>query len=164
MDYQLKPVSRECTRSGQPLEPGSLCYSALVERQGQLVRMDFAADCWEGPPEGAVGYWRCRVPEEEEPRRRPLDADSLMGYFEQLCEDANPAQQKFVYIVALMLLQKRRLRIEGTRVEDEIEFLQLEGSHGEGPFEIRDQQLSSEEIGQLQNDMNVRLSELGEWA
>ena len=36
---------------------------------------------------------------------KPLDADALMRYFEQLCEDANPAQEKFAYVLSLLLLQ-----------------------------------------------------------
>lgn len=161
MDYQLKPVSRECARSGQPLEPGTVCYSALVEQHGQLLRIDVAADAWQGPPENALGYWKCQVPEQEETRRRVLDTDSLMAYFEQLCEAANPAQEKFVYVMALLLMQKRRLRIDGTRVEDDRTYLRLDGTHGEGPFEIRDQQLAAEEVEQLQNELNLRLSDLG---
>ena len=85
-----------------------------------------------------------------------------MRYFEQLCEDANPAQDKFRYILALLLLQKRRLKMEGSRQDGEIAYLELVGSRGEGIFEVRDQQLSAEEIEQLQQTLNTHLA--SEWS
>jgi hypothetical protein len=158
MDYHLKPVGRTCAATGGELGPGSTCYSVLVEQGGQLVRLDYSAAGWTGPPEGAVAHWRARVPETDGAKPKPLDPDALLHYFEQLCEDANPAQEKFAYVISLLLLQKRRLRLDGSRRDGEIEFLQFLGSQGEGPFEVRDQRLSEVEIAQLQNDLNTHLS------
>ena len=66
-----------------------------------------------------------------ETKQRPLDAQAMMGYFEQLSEDLNPAQEKFRFILSLLLLQKRKLKIESSRQEGNIEFLQLVGSQGD---------------------------------
>lgn len=161
MDYQLKPVGKTCSVTGKPLEPGSLCHSVLLEQDGEPVRLDYSAEGWNGPPEGAVGYWKCLVPVPTPTHAAALDADQLMRYFEQLSEDAQPAQEKFRYVLALLLLQKRRLRIEGSRRDGEIEYLQVAGTHGEGQFEVRDHQLASEEIQQLQQNLDAHLS--GEW-
>ena len=162
MDYHLKPIAKTCTATGNEFVPGSRCFSALVEHEGRLVRFDYSEEGWSGPPEGTVGHWQCIVPEADEAEAKPLDADALMRYFEQLCEDANPAQDKFRYILALLLLQKRRLKMEGSRQDGEIVFLELVGSRGEGTFEVRDQQLSDEEIEQLQQTLNTHLA--SEWS
>lgn len=161
MDYHLKPVGRTCTATGGALVPGTTCYTALVEQGGQLVRLDYSADAWSGPPEGALAHWQIQVPQPDGAKPKPLDPDALLHYFEQLTEDANPAQEKFAYVIALLLMQKRRLRIDGGRSDGEIEYLQFLGSQGEGPFEVRDQQLSEAEIAALQNELNTHLS--GEW-
>ena len=81
-----------------------------------------------------------------------------MRYFEQLSEEPNLAQEKFRYVLALLLLQKRRLKIEGSRQDGEIQYLQLSGSRGEGQFDVRDHQLSEDEILHLQNDLNAHLA------
>lgn len=161
MDYHLKPVGKACHATGKVLEPGAECYSALVEQEGQFVRFDFSEQGWAGPPEGAVGCWRCRIPQPAEHKPQPLDSETLMRYFEQLSEEPNPAQEKLRYVLSLLLLQKRRLSVESSRQDGEIESLELIGSQGEGPFEVRDQHLSADEIEQLQRDLNAHLS--SEW-
>ena len=158
VDYHLKPIGKSCAVTGEELVSGSTCFSALVERDGQLVRLDYSKEGWTGPPEGTIGYWQSVIPEPDEAKAKPLDTDALMRYFEQLSEDANPAQEKLRYILSLLLLQKRRLKIEGSRQEGETEYLELVGSQSEGPFEVRDHQLDETEIELLQRDLNAHLA------
>ncbi len=162
MDYHFKPIGKTCAATGSELVPGTTCHSVLVDRNGEMVRLDYCDDGWTESPEDAIGYWRCLVPEPASAKAKPLDTDALMRYFEQLSEEASPAQDKFRYVLSLLLLQKRRLKIEGSRHEDDIEYLELRGSHGEGPFDVRDQQLNAEEIQQLQIDLNTHL--VTEWS
>lgn len=162
MDYHLKPLGKTCAATGEPLAPGSRCYSVVVEEEGQLVRKDYSEEGWSGPPEGTVGLWRCQVPEAQPEKPKTIDPESMMQYFEQLVEDANPAQARLCYVLALFLLQRRRLQLDGSRTEGATEYLQLSGSHGEGPYEIVDQQLSQDEITRLQAELNQYLEQ--EWA
>lgn len=161
MDYHLKPIGKTCAETGAELTPGSVCHSILLERDGQLVRLDFSEAGWSGPPEGTIGQWKCVVPAMAENKPKPLDTEGLMRYFEQLNEDANPAQDKFRYVLALLLLQKKRVKLEGSRYEGDAEFLEILGSHGEGPFEVRDCDLAEGEIQALQNSLNSQMA--SEW-
>ena len=159
MDYQFKSIGKTCAGTGQPLKPGSRCHSVLVERDGQMYRLDYSEEGWKGPPEDAIGEWEASVPDEN-PKPKNIDTEALMRYFEQLCEDANPAHDQIRYVLALLLLQKRRLRLDGSRTDDDgDEFLQFIGSKSEGPYEIPDQQLSEDEISALQSSLNEQLEE-----
>lgn len=161
MDYHLKPPSKECAASGRPFEPGELVYSVVVDRDGQLLRFDYSEDGWSGSPEDSVGEWTTLFPDQG-PKQKSIDTEGLMRYFEQLCEDANPGHDQMRYVLALLLLQKRRLRLEGTRRdEDGNEFLEWIGSKSEGPFEVPDQALDEDEIANLQTSLNAQLAE--EW-
>lgn len=153
MEYHFKPLGKTCAATGGPLQPGSVVQSVLLERQGNFERQDYSAAGWSGMPSGALGRWLCRVPESQRPRETPLDPEALLSYFEQLVEDANPAHDKLRYVLALFLLQRRRLKLDGSRSEDEQSFLQMSGSRGEGPYEIADQQLAEAEIKQLQAEI-----------
>jgi hypothetical protein len=158
VEYNFRPLGKNCAATGGPLQPGTIVQSVLIERQGNFERLDFSPTGWKGLPSGALARWRCRVPESQRPRETPLDAEALLSYLEQLIEDANPAHAKLRYVLALLLLQRRRLKLDGSRREDEDEYLQVSGSRGEGPYEILDQQLSEMEIKQLQAEIGAAAS------
>lgn len=149
-DYNVKPIGRTCAGTGQELVPGSLCHSVLVEKNGELLRFDYSEEGWITPPEGYLAHWRCDVHEAVAVTKKTFDPDDLMRQFEQLCEEASPAQDKFRYVLALLLLQRRRLKLEGTKIVDDEEFLELNGARGEGTFLILDQQLDDVEVQQMQ--------------
>lgn len=158
MDFQLRPVGKTCEKTGQPLTPGEMCHSVLIERQGKLTRLDFSHEAWAGPPEDAIAHWQLQVPESNEKQSQVLTTDDLMTYFEELSEAPNIMQEKLRYVLALILLQRRRLKLEGSRSDGEVEYLQLSGSRGDGDFEVRDQDLDEEEIEQLQNELSVGMA------
>ena len=153
MDYSIKPIGRACAATGAELTPGTLCRSALVERDGRLERFDYLAGAWNEAPAGTIGHWRSAVPAESKSRPRRLDADELLQEFERLEETGHAQVRRLRYVLALLLLQKRRLEIDGTRADGEIEYLVLIGSKGEGPFEVRDEQLDPEEIAGVQQEL-----------
>ncbi len=158
MEYQFRTFGKTCTATGREFRPGERIRCVLVERNGELIRLDYSEDGWKGQPAGTVGEWVAQIPAGP-PQPKAIDTESLMQYFEQLCEDPNPAHDQFRYVLALLLLKKRRLRLEGSRTDDDGEdFLQIIGSKNEGPFEIRDQELSEEEITQLQNTLSQQLA------
>lgn len=150
MDYNVKPIGRTCSASGDPLVPGSRCRSVLVVENGKLQRLDFSEDGWNGAPDNAVAHWISSVPEAKGNQSNPLDPDTLFEHFEQLSESPNEFQEKMRYVIALLLVRKRRLQIDGSREDDDGQFLLLSGTRGEGHFEVRDADLTEAEIEQLQ--------------
>mgnify|MGYP001199302747 CR=1 FL=1 len=159
VNYHLKPAGKVCAATEREFVPGEICHSVLIERDGEITRLDFSDDGWTGPPDGAIGEWQTVVPDLSA-KPRTVDTESLMRYFEQLCEDANPVHEQLRYVLALLLLQKRRLRLEGSRTdEDGNTFLEFIGRKSEGPFEVQDSDLTEEEISALQATLNTRLQE-----
>jgi hypothetical protein len=159
MDYQLKPLGKTCTATGKPLLPGSTCRSALVERNGQMVRLDYSLEGWTGPPADAIGYWLTKAPEQSGPPK--LDPEQLMRYFEQLSEEASPRHDEARYLLALMLLQQRRLRLEEVRTDDSGDVLVLSGLRGEGTFEVPHLKLDDADVAERQNQLRRQLA--AEW-
>jgi hypothetical protein len=161
MDYHLRPLGKTCAVCERPFQAGERVHSVVVQKNDDLERRDISDACWESPPEGTIAHWHCMVPEEKPKRSAQLDPDAMLAYFEQLVEDADPEQDKLKYVLALYLLQKRRLKLDGSSMSEAGELLQLSGSRGEGPFEVPDQQLTEAEIIRLQADLNHHLEQ--EW-
>ncbi len=165
MDYQFRPLGKKCAATGADLVPGSVCHSVLLEQDGEITRLDYSDEAWTGPPPGTIAVWLCVIPKPVEVRRNLFEPQTLMRYFEQLTEEAQPAQEKLRYILALLLLQKRLLRLDGSRLDStaggEDEYLQLSGTHGEGQYEVQDLHLADTEMHELQAELNARLA--AEW-
>jgi hypothetical protein len=153
MDYSIRPIGRTCAATGVELSPGTLCRSALVERDGRFERLDFVLTAWPGPPEGTLGHWRCRVPPSTAPQVRRLDSDELMRQFERLEDSGHEQVRRLRYVLALLLLQRKRLELEDSRSDDDVDYLILVGTKGEGPFEVRDERLGPEEIAAVQREL-----------
>jgi len=155
MEYSLKPLSKTCSVTGHPLEPGSLCYSVLIENNGRYERHDFSEEAWNGVPETALGVWRTRVPEAEVQSNPLQNPDQLFELFAQLAENANDQQRKMRYVLALWLVRKKRLILEETRETADGSWMQLVGARGEGNFEILEEEISDVEMTKLQAEIET---------
>ena len=119
------PVARStgrCAASGTAFVEGDGYVAVLVERDGQagLERLDFAAKAWE---EGArpqtplrmFGFWRGTF-QAHEAKKQPLLGDAeLLDLFEELGGATEPKQVTFRYILSLLLIRRRILRVVSTR-------------------------------------------------
>jgi len=150
MDYNIRPISKQCAATGEPLVPGTQCWSVLTEIDGKLTRQDFSDEAWNGPPEGSLGHWRSDVPADADAGRKKLDANALFDYFVQLCESPNIVEQDYQYVLALLLLRKRRLILDSSITVDDRPAMRLIGTGGEGPFDVVERELTEEQISQLQ--------------
>lgn len=153
MDFNIRPISKTCAGTGDPLVPGSDCWSVLREVDGKMVREDYSVEAWGGPPEGAFGSWRCTVPADAEAGRPKLDADSLFDYFLQLSESPNIVERDYQYVLALFLLRKRRLILEDTVEVDDQPAMRLIGSGGEGPFDVIERDFTEEQMATFQQQL-----------
>lgn len=153
MDFNIRPVAKSCAQSGRAFQPGEMCWSVLIEQDGKLIRQDFGADVWKGPPVGAIGHWRSVVPGSSDSKRLKLDPDSLFDYFVQLDDSPNAVQQQYRYVLSLLLLRKRRLILEDVIQVEDRPTMRLIGSAGEGPFDVPEEELSEEQIHRLQQQL-----------
>ncbi|MEJ7595611.1 MAG: hypothetical protein WKF77_29225 [Planctomycetaceae bacterium] len=153
MEFNIRPAAKCCAKTGQPFRPGDVCWSMLIEKDGQMVRQDFSSEAWAGPPPEAIGHWRSQIAPSIVTSRPRLDADSLFDYFLQLSDSPNIVQQQYRYVLALLLLRKRRLLLEEVVEFDDRPTMRLVGSAGEGPFDVPEEELNEEQIDRLQQQL-----------
>lgn len=83
----------------------------LEVRGADIVRVDFAADAWSGPPADAFGWWKSRVPEPHAKKIKLAPNEVLLELFDQLAEQPDRADMR--YVLALLLVRRRVLRLDG---------------------------------------------------
>lgn len=153
MDYQIQPNSRRCAVTGRELKPGERFYSALLEEDHRLVRKDFCAEAWQGPPQGAFSFWTGHVQLGGETKRPRFDDDMLEECFHRLRDENEPSRLNFRYVVALLLLRRRRFRYEASRVESGVEKITLRHLGTNETVEVVNPHLSDDEIVQVQEEV-----------
>jgi hypothetical protein len=112
-DYPVSVAERRCSATGRALRPGERYYGVMFSTSSGFARHDFAADAWTGPPEKAVGFWSGKVPANDN-RRQSIDVDSIHEHFIRLTECDDPSKINFRYVLALLLVRRKRLRLDGS--------------------------------------------------
>ncbi len=112
VEYDIQRCTRRCQATGRELAPGEAIYSVLVDVGGNTTRQDFAADAWQGPPEDSLGWWKGVVADVGGKRVHWAPNDVMLHYFEQL--DGNPAKEDVRYVLVLLLVRRRIVRVEST--------------------------------------------------
>lgn len=151
--YPIQSHTRVCAATGRSLEPGEKYFSALFDEAGQFIRKDFAASAWPGPPENAIAFWAGRVPELDQKRRLTFDDDLLMECFARLAEDVDPDRVRFRYVLALLLLRRKRLKFEDVRRDGGHEYMQLRCPRTGSAFEVLDPHMSEADMEVVQDEV-----------
>ena len=152
-EYQIQPNTRRCTVSGRELQPGERYFSVLLDEAGKFVRKDYGADAWHGSPVDAVGFWAGRVPAAGARRRPPIDDDMLLACFQRLEGRTEQASQHFRYVLALLLMRRKRFKFEEVRNDDGREVLVLKCGRTGARHEVANPHLTDEQMAAVQEDV-----------
>ena len=106
-EYPTTRCSKKCHMTGRVIEPGEDYVSALITTGRELVRIDVAAEQWNAPPEGTVGWWKCKMPDRVTAKLTPAPNGVLLDSLTELLR--NPTQAKLAYLLALLLVRRRVL-------------------------------------------------------
>ena len=112
IDFEIQRCSRRCFATDRELKSGETCYSAIVAEGGAVLRRDYSAEAWQGPPEGAIGWWKSTVVDPNQGRISWAPNDVMLNYFERLSDD--PAAEDARYVLALLMVRRRIARVEAT--------------------------------------------------
>jgi hypothetical protein len=153
IDYQIQASTRRCTVTGRELTPGERYYSVLIDEGSTLTRRDYSLAAWQGPPPGAFSFWQGRLPAGNGPRRPPIDDEILMECFGRLEGELEPARVSFRFVLALLLVRRKRLRLEDVRQEGGQEILTVRDTRGGARHQVIDPGLPDDELEAVQDEV-----------
>jgi len=117
MDYNVARCTKHCHETEREFQPGEAFYSALIVDGADIERRDYSVEAWQGEPEGAIGWWKSRMPGRDTTRKRWAPNDVMLDFFDELIED--PSRQDMCYILSLLLVRRRLFRHEEMEVDAE---------------------------------------------
>jgi hypothetical protein len=119
LDFEVQRCTRSCAATERALEPGDECYSVLEIAGANVVRKDYCSEAWKGAPDAAFGWWKSRVPELTAKKIKLAPDDVLLELFDQLGDKSE--QQDLRYVLALLLVRRRVLRVDLTNESPDVE-------------------------------------------
>ena len=152
IDYDIQRCSRRCAASDRELKNDEVCYSVLLAEGADIVRRDYSAEGWPGPPEGAIGWWKSTVVDPNAGRMSWAPNDVMLHYFERLADD--PAAEDARYVLALLLVRRRVLRVEANETDaGGRKVLVLHCGRNEAQYRVAEAVPSPERIAAIQQQL-----------
>lgn len=151
--YPIQNLSRRCCVTERELREGERYYSALFDEAGQFIRKDYAEDAWSGPPQGIVAFWSGRIPASDRPVKPTINDELLLDCFNHLDEAREAEKVNFRYVLALLLMRRKRLKFEDVRRQSGEESLLLRCAKSGRRYEVADPRLSEHEMNAVQDEV-----------
>jgi hypothetical protein len=160
IDYDIQRCTRRCAATDRELQIGEVCYSVIVPEGAAIVRRDYSAEGWGEPPASAIGWWKSTVADPHAGRPHWAPSDVMLNYFERLQND--PTAEDARYVMALLLVQRRVLRLEG-RERDAAgrETLVLACSRNESEYRVPEVYPTPERAAAIQQQLSELLQTHG---
>ena len=152
-EWEINKPLGQCCGTGRKIEYGEEYFGALVEIDEGLQRRDFCADYWESEKPNVFCYWRSKLPHPDQKKQIFVDDEMLMAFFERLENETGQEKVNFRFVLALILMRKRRLKYDATRVENGKEIWRLRIVSEKEIVEVINPHLDEEQIEQLSSQI-----------
>ncbi len=178
--------SGHCAATGRELTPGEPCFTALVRPEVDPAggggagdrpvfdRLDYDPDAWpEVRDSGSLGdrllcWWRTEVPEPGGRKHLFVDDETLVDLFERLDEETADERKAFRFVLGLILLRRRRLRMveraregEGGASREVWRFKRVGGGEDAPIWSVEDPRLSESDADAIVEQLSTILSDDG---
>jgi hypothetical protein len=133
MDWKIERIRDRCAECAAPFVHDQRVFSvvdlALVDNAERIVRRDLCARC--GANRGAPGspasralWWETRF-QQQAPKKKKVDFDRLLRIFETWQKAPPKEQEALLYLITLLLVRKRYLRMVDLVTDGGREMLRL---------------------------------------
>lgn len=156
-EFDIAAPARLCASTGIELHPGDRVVSALVDEAGKFVRRDFAAQAFTEPPAGTIAWWHGRIPTSAKPKKPSYNEDVLLDLFRHLAEATDSARVNFRYVVALLLMRRKRLKFEDLKKVNGQDVLVVRDAKTGTKYDAIDPRLTEDSIVEVQAEVFAAL-------
>ena len=115
--------------------------------------IDKPLDYWEKEKPDVFCYWRTKLPRPGEKKQRFVDDDILTAFFERLANETEQEKVNFRFVLALVLMRRRRLKYDSSELEGNKEIWRLRITGDKEIVEVINPHLDDEQIEQLSSQM-----------
>jgi hypothetical protein len=152
-DWEVSKPLGQCSGTGKKIKYGEEYFATLMETDEGLQRRDFCADYWQAESPDVFCYWKTKLPSPDEKKHKFIDDDMLMAFFERLEEETKQEKINFRFVLALILMRKRRLKYDSSEMQDDKEIWRLRAVGGKETVEVINPHLDEQQVEQLSSQI-----------
>ena len=152
-EWEIDKPLGQCYGTGRKIQYGEEYFGALVETAEGLQRRDFCADYWEKERPDAFYHWRTRLPHPDQKKQIFVDDEMLLAFFDRLARETEQEKINFRFVLALILMRKRRLKYDASRMDNDKEIWRLRFAGDKQTVEVINPHLDDEQIEQLSSQI-----------
>ena len=153
-DWEIKKTVGQCFGTGRRFAVEEEYYAALVETPEGLERRDYCSEYWEEHKPEVYCFWKTRMPNPEKKKQVFIDNDMLLAFFDRLAEETELEKIHFRFVLMLILMRKKRLKYDSSRIEDGREIWRVKVTGQDRTEEVENPHLTDEQIEQLSAQMS----------
>lgn len=135
--------------------------AALRDDPAGMNRVDCCPECWAGfDRAGVLAFWQTSMPRPDQPAAKLFVDDSVLcDLFERLADANDPDKLNFRFVLGLILMRKRLLAYETTRIDNgcEIWIVRLRGS--QNTLEMLNPRLTEDQVRQVGQQLSQIMRE-----
>ena len=157
-DYNITKTAGQCRLCQRQLEPGEEIVATVREVDSEFLREDHCPTCWDGQDqtgsEDLFGVWRTCVPRPEEKKKLLVDDALIENFFERLDGSDSLARICYRFVLALVLMRKKKLIYDRTKKTDDgrdVWLMHFRGS--DQVHEVLDPHMDEEKIAEVSQQL-----------
>ncbi len=110
-EYRIERVAQGCAGCARVFVVEEVYFSTIEDGEQCFQRRDYCSSCWtEENSKISYSHWKTRVPRPEKNLVPRLDLQRVRDFFGRLNRSSVPRHQEMAYVLALILLRKKKLR------------------------------------------------------
>ncbi|MDR1520051.1 MAG: hypothetical protein LBU23_07910 [Planctomycetota bacterium] len=154
--WRIPRRTRVCAQSGVALDLSKPFFSALLENNDSFERLDFSPGAWPEVDKGRFrSFWKNKGDAGDPDKPRAIDFDRLQAFFDSLEGAEEPDRRLFRYVLALILVRRRRLRLDDMSRAAEGDRLRLyDRRNGGRSLEVVSPEATREDLEKIQEKLN----------
>ena len=152
-EWEINKTQGRCYATNKEFEYDEEYFAALVETDDGLQRRDFCTGYWENEKPEVFCYWKSRLPSPDQKKQIFVDDEMLMVFFERLAQETDEEKINFRFVLMLVLMRKRRLKYESSKIQDDKEIWCLRIAGTKDVVEVVNPHLDEEQMEQLSSQI-----------
>jgi hypothetical protein len=142
-DWKFHRRKGLCAPCGHEFVVGETVFSVLQLEEEDFLRGDLCAGCFDRrDPQSDLVWWRTAHAQSKEGLK--LDFDAILALFGALKEKAGESPLDLRFLLGLLLVRHRKLRLIGVKARGQREMLQLRKPRSQQTHEVEVRELSPE--------------------